>query len=132
MHPPAASPDGIYLSYFPAVMHALALAVSRFEIETLHIPPSLCFFTVGAGYEKASMEGVMFFAALMNSFVTIPLLDWLLREYDPKPRPRYLVKCVGWYSLFFVTFYVINVLCLPFYNAPASTFSTNSSITSCS
>ncbi|EDU47731.1 hypothetical protein PtrSN002B_003501 [Pyrenophora tritici-repentis] len=109
MHPPAASPDEANVSYFFSAMHALAVTVSRFEIDTLHIPPSLSFFTVNARDEKAFMEGVMFFAALMNSFVTIPLLDWLGDRYYPKPRPRYWIRSFGWYSLFFVTFYVINV-----------------------
>lgn len=104
------------VSIIETVMLPVAIAVSRFEAETLRIPPSLHFISVGANEQQLCMEAGMFVAALLKSFVTIPLLEWRGNRHYDQPRPPFLLRCAERYLLHFVQFYALIVIVSTLHN----------------
>jgi hypothetical protein len=95
------------LSSFEAAMIHLAFATSRFEAETLRIPASLRFFTVGGDAEELFTQALMFTIAPYNAFFVIPLMEALQDFPDPEPRSNRLLRYGRWYLLLLLTFWVI-------------------------
>jgi hypothetical protein len=76
----------MFLSQLEAAMLYIAVMVSRFEAEILHIPPSLRFFTVGAEPDQLFRLSFLFLLAPFHAFVSIPLADLVWGRHDSQPR----------------------------------------------
>ncbi|KAH6875445.1 hypothetical protein BKA58DRAFT_121930 [Alternaria rosae] len=82
-------------------MYQLAVILSRFEAETLHILPLLRFFTAGASANEVHLQGFTFVFALFCAFPTGPLTDMLpLGEREHKSWSRHLCHYLGWCFFF--------------------------------
>jgi hypothetical protein len=99
-----------FLQAFPtnleAILLHLARTISAFEGHVLHIPPSLCFFTVDANPDRLARQAFLFVLAPLHAFVLMPLADLVWGRCDPEPRSPALVRCCGWFGLLLVTFWV--------------------------
>lgn len=58
----------------------LAATISRYEVEILHIPPSLCFFTPDEFEEEIYLQVFILSAGFFMSLVVNPLCDAFLDE----------------------------------------------------
>jgi len=95
-----------FLLQLEAAMLYVAVTVSHFETEILHIPPSLCFFTEGAEPDRLFRQAVLFLVAPFHAFVSMPLLDSIAGKRDSQPRSHWLLRCGGWYLHYFIMFWV--------------------------
>ena len=64
-------------SSFEAAMLYLAVVTSRFEAETLNVPPALRFFTTGADPDQLSRQAFLFALAPVHAFISILILNAL-------------------------------------------------------
>ncbi|KAF2794665.1 hypothetical protein K505DRAFT_360871 [Melanomma pulvis-pyrius CBS 109.77] len=99
-----------FLSQLEAAILHVAVVMSHFEVEILHITPSLRFFTVGVEPDRLSKEAFLFLVAPFHAFVSIPLAEFVGGRYEPQPRSHGLFQCVGWYLLLLVTFWVVILI----------------------
>lgn len=99
-------------------MLSIAVTVSRFEAGTLHIPPSLRFFTEGAEPDQLFRQAVMFAVAPLHAFVSIPLLDAFQGRYGAQPRSRLhgLLQYGRLYLQFLVAFWVVILVVRALHN----------------
>jgi hypothetical protein len=104
--PPEMSLIQTFLSQLEEVMLYVAVTVSHFEAEILHIPPSLRFFTVGAEPDQLFRQAFLFLIAPFHAFVSIPLGDLIGGRYDSQTRSHGLLRYGGWYLQFLVTFWM--------------------------
>ena len=95
----------MFLSQLEAAMLYIAVMVSHFETEILHIPPFLCFFTVGAEPDQLFRQAFLFLLAPFHAFVSIPLGDLVWGRYNSQPSHG-LLRCGRWYLQLLVTFWV--------------------------
>jgi hypothetical protein len=88
-----------------AFLLKLGLTVSRFEAETLHIPPFFRFFEIDAGSAALVMQASMFAAAPLHAFFTMPFLEKLVYTQEARSWRGYLLHGLGWYFQYFVAFW---------------------------
>ncbi|KAH8722339.1 hypothetical protein GQ44DRAFT_775020 [Phaeosphaeriaceae sp. PMI808] len=99
------------ISQFNAFMFNTALTVSHFEGEILHIPVCLRFFTIENDADLMFRQAALFYGAILNAFVTGPLLGLVFRKKE-SPRWSYnLLDCTGYYLYYLTMFWVIMVIC---------------------
>lgn len=94
-----------------ALLH-LAATVSHFEAETLHIPPSLRFFTADADPDHLFRQAFMFALAPVHAFFTLPLMEKVM---GGRRSGSWLWRCGGWYlqflGMFGVAIVTVSALC---------------------
>jgi hypothetical protein len=95
-----------FQSPLEAAMLYIAVTVSRFKADTLHIPPALRFFTVGAGPDELFKQAFIFALAPVHTFITIPLLAKVHGRHASQPRSYSLLRCGSWYLQLLATFWV--------------------------
>ncbi|PSN64502.1 hypothetical protein BS50DRAFT_75696 [Corynespora cassiicola Philippines] len=91
------------ITQYEALMLYIAAAVSRVEVEMLHIPPSLRFFTVGAGPNELVLQAFSFVIAPLYAFIMIPLARLAMRRYFPQHRSYRIgvLPCLKDYAFLF-------------------------------
>ncbi|KAH7076613.1 hypothetical protein BKA63DRAFT_564997 [Paraphoma chrysanthemicola] len=87
----------------------IAIKVSQFESETLHIPHAVCFFTKNAGPDHAFRQAFLFHIALLHAFFTIPMMDMVVGPRQSS-LTRGLLRYGGLYLLLLSTFWATIVL----------------------
>ena len=80
-------------SSFVAATLCMAATMSHAE-ETIGIPESLRFFTVGADRETTFAEAFMFCIAAFHGLVTLPLIDKYLAKKAARPWKYDVRECV--------------------------------------
>jgi hypothetical protein len=87
-----------------SILHT-TLTVSHFEAETLHIPPSLRFFTTGTDPDHLFRQGFLFLLAPFHAFITLPLADYLWPKDEVSTWRDRVWRSLGCYAEFFGMFW---------------------------
>ncbi|KAH7395045.1 hypothetical protein DE146DRAFT_68443 [Phaeosphaeria sp. MPI-PUGE-AT-0046c] len=99
------------ISRYQEAIYQVAVSVSQFERETLHIPLACCFFTPTAGPDEQFDQGFMFVITPVWAFVIMPLLDWTFGNWPSLFGDRAPWRYVGTYLLLISTFWAVIVMC---------------------
>jgi len=102
---------------FQLTMYHLAVVLSRFEAETLCVPPLLRFFTAGAEPYELHLQAFMFIVAPLYAFFTMPLLEKLSGKREPISWCGHLRRCLEWYFLYFTAFWTVIFIVRLSFNA---------------
>lgn len=97
----------VAVARFQLTMYHLAVVLSRFEAETLRVPPLLRFFTAGAEPYELHLQAFMFIVAPLHAFFTMPLLDKLSGKREPMSWCGHLRHCLEWYFFYLTLFWTV-------------------------
>jgi hypothetical protein len=111
----------VALARFQATMYQLTVMLSFFEAGILRIPPLVRFFTAESEAHELHLQALMFIVAPLHAFFTMPLLEKLLGKRKLRSWNRHLVRCLGWYLIYFTTFWIVGFVVSFIYEARAPT-----------